>query len=208
MKKENSQNAIESALNWSYTHALQGIGGSESVIELANDYLSNNPNVEEAINAMVRAQNLKSFTSGFLSGVAGLPLLPFTIPANMLSVIYMQVRMTAAIAYMRGFDLQSDIVKTMVLATLTGGSAFKFVKDATVKLTKELMEDIIKRVAIHIAAKSSAKLPVNIAKAVPVIGGIVGGAMDLVATNTIASVAKKMFNKKTSNRGVDLHGVA
>jgi hypothetical protein len=197
------QQKIIDALNQAYEHAVQGFGGFQSVIDLANDYINKYPTRDEAIDALVRTQNVKAFTSGFLSGAAGLPLLAVAIPANLISVIYVHVRMSAAIAYIRGFDLRSDQVKTMVFATLTGSSAYKMLRDAGVKIAKEVMEEVIKRVAIYLAAKFGAKLPVNAVKAIPIVGGIVGGVMDVAATLAIAKVAKTIFK----NGGLS-HGVA
>lgn len=38
----------------------------------------------------------------------GIVTLPVTLPANITSVVYVQMRMIACVAYMAGFELDSD----------------------------------------------------------------------------------------------------
>ena len=52
--------------------------------------------------ALIRWQNAKCATSGFIAGLGGSITLPVSIPANISSVLYIQIRMIAAIAYMGG----------------------------------------------------------------------------------------------------------
>ena len=86
--------------------ALHGLPGTDNIFELAESYLSKNSTIDEAIDSLIRWQNTKAATSGFLTGLGGLITLPVAIPANLASVIYVQIRMIGTIAYMRGYDLK------------------------------------------------------------------------------------------------------
>ena len=59
-----------------------------------------------------------------MTGLGGLITLPVATPANIASVTYVQIRMIAAIAHMRGYDLKDDQVKTFVFVCLTGQLSF------------------------------------------------------------------------------------
>ena len=77
---------------------------------------------EIAIKKLINFQTTKAATSGFVTGFGGVLTMPVTIPANVSSVILFQMRMIAAIALIRGYDLNSDQVQTFVYATLAGTS--------------------------------------------------------------------------------------
>ena len=86
-----------------YEKTLNGIPMvSRSVDEIADDYLSHHDTPEAAARSLTRWQVAKCGMSGFLSGLGGIVTLPATIPANIGSVMYVQMRMIAAIAKMGG----------------------------------------------------------------------------------------------------------
>ena len=55
-----------------------------------------------------------------MTSLGGFITLPVALPANVASVIYMQMQMIAAIARMGGYNLHDDRVKTLVIACLCG----------------------------------------------------------------------------------------
>ena len=61
---------------------------------------------------------VKCTTSGFLNGFGGLIVLPVTLPANVTSVLYVQMRMIASVAYMAGLNVRSDVVQTLIYACM------------------------------------------------------------------------------------------
>lgn len=110
-----SASNVGKILEWSYDKTINGIPGTETAYELAESYLSKAKNVEDAINSLINWQTTKCATSGFLTGLGGVVTMPVTIPVNIASVMYVQMRMIAAIAHMRGYDLKDDQVQTFVL---------------------------------------------------------------------------------------------
>ena len=66
------------------------------------DYLGNSPDEKAAARKMLDNAIIKCTTSGFLTGFGGLITLPVTLPASVTSVIYVQIRMIASIAYLAG----------------------------------------------------------------------------------------------------------
>lgn len=198
------QEKMMETLGWAYDKTTNGIPGQESIDDLVNDYLSKYDK-ETAIDKLVQFQVAKAATSGFVTGFGGVITFPVTIPANIASVILFQMRMIAAIARIRGYDLKSDQVKTFVYATLAGTSVSDIVKKTGIIFTNKLATGMIKRipgtvlisinqkVGFRLATKFGSKGLINLGKMVPVLGAVVGGVFDTTSTLAIASLAKKTF---------------
>jgi hypothetical protein len=201
-----TESKMTQVLDWAYEKAVNGLPGTDTAAKLAENYLSKHSSVEEAIDSLIRWQNAKGITSGFLTGLGGLITLPVAIPANVASVMYVQIRMIATIANMRGYDLKDDQVKTFVFVCLTGQAASDILKQAGIKLGTSLATQVIKKipgevikainkaVGVKLVTKFGQKGIVNLGKAVPLIGGVIGGAVDGIGTNTIGKTAKKVFS--------------
>ena len=90
---------IYEVMEWAYDKAVDGLPGMGSAIELAEDYLKNVGTKTDKINSLIRWQNTKAGSAGFLAGLGGMITLPVALPANVASTLYIQIRMIAAIAH-------------------------------------------------------------------------------------------------------------
>ena len=206
MKALISQEEIMQLLDKLYEQSTQGLAKvSPPIEELAADYLQKNSDVDAAAKQFVNYQIAKCTTSGFLAGLGGLITLPVALPANVGSVLYVQMRMIACLAYMGGFDTDSDQVQTLVYACLAGISIDQIIKQAGIqfgnklamamvkKIPGEVLTKINQKVGFRFLTKFGTKGVINIGKAVPIIGGIISGGFDFAETKTIANRAYKMF---------------
>ena len=190
-------------LNTCYNHAMNGLPGSKPCDELAYDYLKKYKDPTTAAKKMIDAQVTKCTTSGFISGLGGLITLPVAIPANISSVLYVQMRMIGALAVMGGYNLNDDEVQTMVYLCLVKSSITDVCKSAGVqvankmtmaalkKLPGAVLTKINQKVGFRLLTKFGEKGVINLAKMVPIAGGVLGGGVDLVGTKL---VAKKAYN--------------
>lgn len=196
-----------------YSKALDGIPKvSKPIEELAKDYMQKNSSPESAAKEMIKYQIAKCGTSGFVSGLGGALTLAVTLPANITSVLYVQLRMVAAIAYMGGFDIQSDQVQTMVYACLTGSAISDVLKQTGIKVGQKIavssinkipgkvLISINQKVGFRLMTKFGTKGAINLVKLVPVAGGLVGGAIDVGTTKIIADNAYNIFINKELKR--------
>ncbi|MGE6414830.1 EcsC family protein [Planococcus kocurii] len=202
---EVSVGKIERMLDWAYDKSLNGIPGTDSAYEMAENFLSKHDDIDKAIDSLIRWQNTKAATSGFLTGLGGLIVMPVTLPANIASVMYVQVRMIAAIAHMKGYDLKDDQVKTFVFVCLTGKSASDilkstgikignaFAKQSIIKIPGKVIVAINQKVGFKLLTKFGEKGVINLGKAIPIAGGVIGGAFDGIGTGIIGKTAKKVF---------------
>lgn len=206
--ENNSLNEIdaERVLAALYEKALNGIPKvSRSVEDMVEDYRSKSDSPEKAAISLSKAQVAKCGTSGFLSGLGGVITLPVTIPANIGSVLYVQMRMVAAIAKLGGYDIRSDQVQTLVYMCLTGTAVTDVAKQVGIKIGSKTLESAIKKIpgsaltainrkiGFRLLTKFGEKGAINLGKMIPVAGGVIGGSVDTVTTTVIAKNAIKVF---------------
>ncbi len=207
MGKELTESTIMQALDWTYKKAVDGALGFDSARSLADDFLARDEDLITQVNSLIRWQNKKAATSGFLTGLGGIVTMPVTIPANIASVMYIQIRMIAAIAIMGGKDLRDDKVQTLVYICLIGNAGKDILKDMGIVVGTKLTTNAIKsisgktitainqKVGFRLLTKFGEKGVINLGKAVPLVGGFIGGTVDSIATNTIGNIARDTFIK-------------
>jgi uncharacterized protein (DUF697 family) len=192
--------ALVSALQWIYERAIDGVPGLEGAPDLAASYQRQCASDEAAIDALIRWQVAKAAAAGFLTNLGGLATLPIALPANVLSALYIQIRMVAAIAALRGHDLKSDQVRTVVLACLCGTTLIDVVKEAGIGVGAGLAQQAVASLSTEglrrlarIGALRRAGGTTHVARLTPLIGGVVAGALDGALTSAYANAAKKLF---------------
>lgn len=200
-----SENVIMKTLDYAYNKAVNGVPGLDSAQEMAENYLAKGGNKIDMANSLIRWQNTKATTSGFLTGLPGLIAMPITIPANIASVLYVQIRMIAAIAYLGGHDIKDDKVKSLVYLCMAGNGAKDILKDLGIVVGQNFAKQAVKnisgktiaainqRVGFRLLTKFGGKGAINLGKAIPLFGGLIGGTFDFVATNTIGNIARNTF---------------
>jgi uncharacterized protein (DUF697 family) len=192
--------ALVSALQWIYERAIDGVPGLDGAPDLAASYQRQCATDEDAIDALIRWQVAKAAAAGFLTNLGGLATLPIALPANVLSALYIQIRMVAAIAALRGHDLKSDQVRTVVLACLCGTTLIDVVKEAGIGIGAGLAQQAVAGLSSE-ALRRLARIGVlrraggttHVARLTPLIGGVVAGALDGALTRAYANAAKKLF---------------
>ncbi len=208
MANDLTESKIMQALDWAYEKAINGVAGLDSAIEMAENYKRDGGTPYEQANSLIRWQNTKAATSGFLTGLGGILAMPVTIPANIASVLYVQIRMIAAIAYLGGYDVRDDKVKALVYSCMAANSAKDVIKDvgivvgnklainAITSISGKTIAEINKRVGFRLLTKFGQAGVINIGKAVPILGGLIGAAFDGYSTNTIGNVARDTFTAR------------
>lgn len=195
-------------LNSLYIKSVNGIPKvSLPVDDLVEDYIKKNLNVEEAAKSLINNSTIKCGTSGFLTGFGGFATMIATLPANITSVMYIQLRMCCSIAKMAGYDIHSDQVQTLVYACLTGSAMSDILKQAGIKFGQKFGVAMVKKipgktitainqkVGFRFVTKFGEKGIVNLGKVVPVLGAFIGGGIDVASTRIIGYNAYKVFMK-------------
>jgi len=197
---------IVATMKWAYRHAVDGdLPGLVGAATLAEEYRKSSANAEDAIDALIKRQTMNAGAVGFLSGVGGAFTLPASISANLASVLYLQLRMIAAVAHLRGHDIGSHRVEAVVIACMVGSSATDTLKDVGINVGTKMTERAIQRlstaalnrlntaVGMKLIAKAGSAGIANMAKFVPIAGGLFAGAFDAATTRAVGAIAKKLF---------------
>jgi hypothetical protein len=148
--------------------------------------------------------------AGFATGCGGFIALPVALPANLAGALYIQVRLVAAIAHLRGHDIRSPEVRALVLACLSGSKAAGTLRDAGVRFGGRLGRDAIgwaapalftkARLGSHVAIACGvpARGAAGLARFVPVLGGVAAGGFDAAMTRLIGRTADRIFRARNS----------
>lgn len=214
-EKRLTQEKILTLLNWTYDKAISGYLKFDSAEQLAQSFKSQRT-VEEQVNSLIRWQNTKSAAVGFITGSGGVFTLPVSVPANFATILLIQIRMIAAIALLNGHDIKDEKVRTLVYIALCGNSLKSILKKTGIDLgtkvtatliqkylTLEVIAQINKAVGFKLLAKTSTTGVLNLGKAVPVVGGLIGGGFDAVTTNLIGKAARDIFLKEQTKTNLD-----
>ena len=198
---------LSKILDWCYAKALSGGGPFLSAEALAREHLAKGGSALPAARRMIQWQVAKCATSGFVTGLGGVVVLPAAVPANLSSVLLLQLRMVMAVAHLGGYNPRQEEVKTLILACLTAGDALALLrtvgvlpeKSTTTAVLPHLNEQAVQRVRHQIQARllaQSGRLGLlKLGKAVPLFGGVVGATLDATATREIGKAACRVFLK-------------
>lgn len=201
---------IINAINWGYDRVIEDdIPGLHGAKRLANEYLAQSNNAEAAIDSLIKWQTANAGTLGFVAGMGGILTMPVTLPANVASAIYLQLRLIATIAHLRGHDIRTDKVRTFSYACLVGSSVNELLKGFGINVGTKLTQSAIRQISgatlvkinqavgFRLITKAGSKGAVNLVDLVPIVGGMVSGAYDATATYAVGSAAKNLFNTES-----------
>lgn len=196
------------ALNLSDRIATVGVGGSgawKGSEQVAEEHLGKHGDVEKAIQRLIATHVRITSSTGFLTGLGGLITLPVTLPADFTALWLTQARLAGAIAHLRGYDVRSDEVRSVILISLIGSSVTEALAQAGVQIgTKSAISaikqvpgrvliEINKKVGFRLLTKAGTKGVVNLTKLAPIIGGVVGGGVNYTSTRAVGAWAMKNF---------------
>ena len=186
---------------------INGGGGLSSARDLGDQYLQNPAYTTkiERIDALAKWEERKNFTSGFLTSLGGIISLPVAIPASLGINWVLQTRMVAAMAYIGGFDIDDPPVRMTIALCLLGKRGKKLLnkdvqeitkllrKNALSQVPKQTIQLINQAVAGRLMQVATAKGFSRVSKAIPILGGAVGGVLDFMSCRETAEFAKELF---------------
>jgi uncharacterized protein (DUF697 family) len=183
--------------------AIDGYGRLPSAKTAAARHLQRQAgSVDEAISSIIDHHVRLASAQGFVTNIGGVAMLPVAIPANITGVAIVQIRMVAAIAHLRGYDLNDNRVRTSLVMCLMGGEQVaKHIAEGTLptsplavatapifdpELDRLVADEVVTDLAARIGGKNVA---LAIVKRVPLMGGGVSAVMDGFATYQIGHYA-------------------
>ena len=182
-----------------------------SAKDLALEYINNKSFKSdlERIEAMIKWETTKNFASGFTTGLGGFITLPVTLPTALVSSWIIQARLCAAIAYICGYDIDDDKVRTAIILVILGDGGKEILKSMGVDISREvsmqliknltpkIIKEINKRVGFKLITNTSQKSILSQAsKFIPFVGGVVSGSIDAISCQAVGLASKSFFFKE------------
>ncbi len=192
--------------------AIDGIGKVPSAKSVAAKQMDRHGgSVDAAIESIIDIHVRLGSAQGFVTNLGGVAALAMAVPANLTGTAVIQVRMIAAIAHLRGYDLNDSRVRTALIMCLLGGEQIAkqiasgklptspmavatapiFDPDLDRRVAEEVVADLLNRVG-------GKNLALVVTKRVPLIGGGIGAVMDGIATRQIGKYAKSELIQRRS----------
>ncbi|MGQ0466250.1 MAG: EcsC family protein [Sporichthyaceae bacterium] len=160
---------------------VDGFGPFKSAQDSAREALVGRT-PEEAVRHLIRNHCVIAGGQGFVTGLGGILATAIALPANLGASYLVQVHLAASIACVYGHDENSEDVRTAIVACLVGNAG----------------TEVVKRVGMRAGRK---KASVALARRVPLVGGIVGGGVDLAATRAVGHFADRYFRPGAQRSG-------
>lgn len=202
-----NNNLVMSTLEWIADAGINGSGVLPSAQEVATDHLNDAANVDEAIDSIIAWRTTYAVGTGFVTGLGGIVAMPITIPAGLAASYAIGANTVAAIAHLRGYDIRSERVKTMILLCLIGQAGEEILKTAGITIGTKVFQNIInqisgkvlreinRKVGLKLVTKAGEKGVINLMSLVPFVGGVVGGTFDGIFVHSCGEIAKKVFSQ-------------
>lgn len=186
---------------------IDGKGPFASASSVAAHALSSTGgDVEKAIDVVRRDHRRLGAVGGFATGLGGFFTMPVSLPANVVEFYLLGTRMTAAIAKLRGYDIDQPEIRSAILVTLTGADSDDILKKAGLaapggriaalavdRLPPPALMVVNKAVGFRLLGKLGDGIFAKLGRGVPFLGGAVGGGIDVYMLGRIAKQAKQEF---------------
>ncbi len=181
--------------------AISGAGPVKGAAAWGDQLLANREGrTEAAIRDAVAITSSLAGAQGFVTGLGGVLATAVSLPANVLGLATLQVRLAATIAHIHGYDLADDRVRLAILVSLLSerelgeqirsgklptnplGLATAPVYDPALFVT--VSEVLAGALMSRVGGK---RMALTVARRVPVLGGVVGAGVDAAGTWYVAN---------------------
>lgn len=185
--------------------AIEGVGPLPGAAAAAKAQLEEqHGDVERAVHEIVENHVRWSGLQGFATNLGGLVTLAVTVPTNVTGLTLLQCRMVAAIAHLRGYDLDDPRVRNAILVCVLGEDAVHgLIKHKQIPGTPMAIAtapahdpDLDRVVATQVASAmvsrvAGKRLAVTAGKRVPLVGGAIGAGTDAYSTWKLGRYAQR-----------------
>ena len=179
--------------------AIKGRGKLPGVKTASGKLLSRHKDAEAAISRLITEHVALASGQGFATNWGGFFVAFATIPANITASTFVQARMVAGIAHLRGYELEDPRVRTAIAMIMLGpGAATTLIHRGVLpsspfvvatapmfdaELDRQVCRSLVERIMNQLSGK---RLGVFLGKRIPFVGGGVGAAVDGWNTHSIS----------------------
>lgn len=184
---------------------IDGAGPLDAAATVAEKALAAHGDPEGAIDDVIASHIKLAAANGFVTGLGGFVTLPVALPVNIAGFYGVATRMVAAIAHLRGYDVQRQEVRAAVLLTLVGADATSVLAKAGLnpagriaglalqRLPGPALMVLNKGIGFRLLSQMGRKSLGRLGRGVPLAGGVVGAGLDWWLLRKIADGARTEF---------------
>ena len=156
-------------------------------------------NPDALVDMIIKKRTKFATLTSFAWGCGGV----LTIVPNLAHIWRIHGRLVLSIAYIYGYDLNDTDRREEIALCFALSSGNEYMKNimkeagmmgAKKALLKPGMKEIIKKLPNRIVTIAGQKSLLNVAKIVPLAGGIVSGTMDFFSTKGVGKAAKDFYS--------------
>ncbi len=187
---------------------IEGAGPLDSARQVAERARAKAGDADGAVDLVVAGALKQAAAGGFLTGLGGFVTLPVALPANVAGFYVIATRMVAAVAVLRGFDVDDQKVRAAVLLVLSGEDASKVLSRVGIHgsggavtrvLTSQLPSSaamfVQKGVGFQLVTRLGTGILRRLGRAVPLAGAVIGAGGDVWLLRRIAATARSEFSE-------------
>ena len=186
---------------------IDGKGPFDAAHEVAARALRDaHGDADQALRVIARDHRQLGAAGGFVTGLGGFFTMPLSLPANVLEFYLLATRLTAATAKVRGYDIDEPEIRSAILLTLVGADSDDMLRKAGLRapggklsalaldrLPAPAVMVLNKAVGFRLLARIGQNTFARLGRAVPVVGGMLGAAIDVYMLGRIGRQAAKEF---------------
>ncbi|MBK6887621.1 MAG: EcsC family protein [Tetrasphaera sp.] len=178
----------------------------DSAAAVARQAAAKHPRPDDAVDEIVKDATILAAAGGFLTSMGGFITMPVSLPINVVEFYLVATRMVAAIAKVRGYDIDQPEIRSAVLLTLVGADADDLLAKAGVvvpagrlanlaaqRLPGPVLMVVNKAVGFRILSTAGKGVLSRFGRGVPIAGGVVGAGLDTYLLRRIADNARREF---------------
>ncbi len=194
------------------SRSIDGFPGFPGAREVARKQLERTRDVEGAVKGVLDQHVRLAGAQGFVANLGGVAAIFVTIPANIAGLGLLLVRQAAAVAHLRGHDLNDPRVQLAVFMASLGKDEVDSAIDKHLlpgrpsevangvgPVADDLFERISKLAVTHLTGRVTGKrAALVVTRRIPIVGGGVGGAIDAVTVYNFGKYASAEFAPKVS----------
>jgi hypothetical protein len=186
-----------------WRRAVGGIGPFAGAGSVADDALrATEDDVEAAVRRVVGSHVRLAASSGLLTSLGGAATLVVTAPAGMTGLYLLGTRLAAAIAHLRGRDLEDPVIRTAAFVCVLGGDGTELAERTGLdlvnasllyglrRLPPEVREQLDTRIGYRLTSRFTKRGALNVTKLIPVVAAPIGAGADAMAMRTVATFAQ------------------
>jgi hypothetical protein len=199
-----------------WRRAVAGIGPFAGAAAVADDALretkrsgarpggraATDDDVEAAVRRIVGSHVRLAASTGLLSSLGGAATLVVTAPAGMTGLYLLCTRLAAAVARLRGRDLDDPVTRTAVMVCVLGADGVELADRTGLdlvnasllsglrRLPPEVRAQLDTRIGYRLASRFTRRGALNVTKLIPVVAAPIGAGADAMTMRTVAMFAQ------------------